>query len=97
MNTELVLLDKLTKAIAYTFKDDKTAPGVTVASLPKGQYYCSVVRYDSAFGKDKRVVCSVTAPTLSAALKAITDEFLNTPVPQLKNPVDELKEAVRGS
>jgi hypothetical protein len=97
MNTELVLLDKLTKAIAYTFRDDKTAPGVTVASLPKGQYYCSVVRYSAAFGKDKKVVCSATAPTLAAALRAIADEFLNTPSQLVKNPVDELKDAVKGS
>jgi hypothetical protein len=96
MISEIALLDKLTKAIAFAYKEDKTAPGVTVASLPKGQYYCSVVRYDGAFAKGKKVVCSATGTTIGAAVRAVADEFLLTSVKPVKNPVDELQDLVKG-
>ena len=92
MSSEITLLDKLTKAIAFAYKTDKTAPGVTVAALPKGQYYCSVVRYDSAFGKGKKVVCSAQGDTIGAAVKATADLFLIRfvkPV-KIKDPLEEL-------
>lgn len=97
MNSDITLLDKLTKAIAFAYKDDKTAPGVTVASLPKGQYYCSIVRYDGAFGKGKKVLCSAQGNSLGAAVKAAADEFLLISVKPAKNPLDELHDMVKGS
>jgi hypothetical protein len=98
MISEITLLDKLTKAVTFTFKEDKTAPGVTVASLRNGgQYYCSVVRYDGAFAKGKKVVCSATGPTIGAAIKAVADEFLfNTSIKVVKNPLDELSDLIKG-
>lgn len=93
MISEIVLLDKLTKAIAFAYKDDKTAPGVTVAALPTGQYYCSVVRYDGAFAKGKKVVCGSTASTLGEAVRQTANDFLSKKS-VVKNPVDELNDAL---
>jgi len=86
------LLDKLIKAVSYTYRDDKTAPGLTVSALKKG-YYCSVVRYDGAFGNGKVVVCKVKADTLEDAVKEIAVKFLaSTNV--VKDPVQELNDVV---
>jgi hypothetical protein len=88
MNTE-VLIDKLTKAISYRYRDDKTAPGLTVSALKKG-YYCSVVRYTDAFAKGKTVVCKTKADSLTDALKDLTEQFLNTQtVPA--DPIQDLR------
>jgi hypothetical protein len=94
MSTE-VLIDKLTKAISHKYKEDKTAPGLTVSALKKG-YYCSVVRYDGAFGNGKVVVCKAKADTLDGALKDVANQFLSLAA-QPKDPVQELGELVRGS
>lgn len=91
MNTDQ-LVDKITKAISHKYKEDKTAPGLTIASLKKG-FYCSVVRYGGAFGRDKKVVCNAKANTLAEALKGVAVMFLtlnDTP----KDPVQELSELV---
>jgi hypothetical protein len=93
MNTQ-ALLDKLTKAISYTYQDDKTAPGLTVSALKKG-YYCSVVRYDGAFGAGKVVICKAKADTLDAAIQDVAKQFLSLS-PAAKNPVQELGELVGG-
>lgn len=94
MSTEQ-LVDKLTKAISFKFKEDKTAPGLTVASLKRG-FYCSVIRYGGAFGRDKKVVCNAKADTLDAALQAVATKFLSLDVGP-KDPVQELSELVKKS
>ncbi|SRR5258708_5320866 len=89
MNTE-ILIDKLTKAISYRYRDDKTAPGLTVSALKKS-YYCSVVRYEGAFARDKVVVCKAKADSLQGALNDLTTQFLGTqdapvdPIQDLRN------------
>jgi len=86
------LLNKLTNAVSYRFNEDKTSPGVTVSRLKSG-YYCSVVRYEGAFGKDKQVVCKARGDSLSSALELLARSFVamsNQP----KNPVQELEELV---
>jgi hypothetical protein len=89
MKTE-VLIDKLTKAISHRYRDDKTAPGLTVSALKKG-YYCSVVRYEGAFATNKVVVCKAKANSLTEALNELTTQFLKTkdvpvdPVQDLRN------------
>jgi hypothetical protein len=94
MSTEQ-LVDKLTKAISFKYKEDKTVPGLTVASLKKG-FYCSIVRYGGAFGKDKKVLCSAKADSLDQALKSVATKFLDLDdSPQ--NPVQELNTLVKGS
>ena len=93
MNTE-VLIDKLTKAISYRYRDDKTAPGLTVSSLKKG-YYCSVVRYEGAFAKDKIIVCKAKADSLADALKDLTNQFLNTQTVPV-DPIQDLRMAYWG-
>ena len=91
MDTE-VLLNKLTKAISHAYKEDKTAPGLTVSALKKG-YYCSVVRYDGAFGAGKRVICKARGDSLGVTLKDVATQFLNITT-QVKDPVQELNELV---
>lgn len=87
------LVDHLTKAISYKFRDDKTAPGLTVSALKKG-YYCSIVRYDGPFARDKKVLCKAKADTLSQALRAVADQFLNSDAAP-KDPVQELNSLLR--
>lgn len=94
MDTQ-ALIDKLTKAISFQFKEDKTAPGLTISALKIG-YYCSIVRYSQAFGKGKIVVCKAKSDTLPAALKIVASEFL-TCQKKTRDPVDELGDLVRGS
>jgi hypothetical protein len=89
------LVDKLTKAISFKYKEDKTVPGLTVAALKNG-FYCSVVRYGGAFGRDKKVICSAKADTLDKVLKGVATKFLSlNDMP--KNPVQELGDLVKGS
>jgi hypothetical protein len=90
MNTE-ILIDKLTKAISYRYRDDKTAPGLTVSALKKG-YYCSVIRYEGAFARDKVVVCKAKADTLTVALNDLTTQFLGAQVTP-KDPVQDLRDS----
>jgi hypothetical protein len=89
------LINKLTKAISFQFKTDKTAPGLTIASLKTG-YYCSVIRYDQPFGKGKVVFCKAKGTTLSEALSAVSKEFLSKSV-RPKDPVQELDVFVSSS
>jgi len=91
MNTEK-LMDKLTDAVAYKFRDDKTAPGVTVSRLKKG-YYCSVVRYSGAFAKGKQVVCHARGDDLSGALTNLAKTFVTISA-QPKDPVQELQDVL---
>jgi hypothetical protein len=90
-----VLLDKLTRAISYRYKDDKTAPGLTVSVLKKG-YYCSVVRYQGAFAKDKVVAFKARGETLAEALNDLTTQFLKSDMVPT-NPVEELRNFVRAN
>jgi hypothetical protein len=91
MNNTETLIDKLTKAIAFKFSSDKTAPGLTIAALKKG-YYCSVVRYEGAFAKDKKVFCSAKADTMADAVKGVADQFLKA---SKKDPIQELDELIK--
>lgn len=84
------LMDKLTSAVSFKFKEDKTAPGVTVSKLKTG-YYCSVVRYTDAFGKGKKVVCKAKGDSLPVALATLAQSFVALSA-QPKNPVDELRD-----
>ena len=92
MNTE-ELLDKLTNAVNFKFKEDKTAPGVTVSKLKKG-YYCSVVRYDGAFAKGKQVVCHARGDGLTGTLLSLAQKFVATNTAP-KDPVQELQENLK--
>lgn len=86
------LMDKLTKAVSFKFREDKTAPGVTISALKKG-YYCSVVRYSGAFAKGKQVVCHARGDDLPTALKSLANTFVAVSA-QPKDPVQELGDLV---
>ena len=53
------MLDLLAKAVSFTFKDDKTSPGI-VSELRNGKWYASVVRYTKGFAKDKQIAFKST-------------------------------------
>lgn len=91
MNTEQ-LLDKLVNAVTFHFRNDETAPGITVARLKSG-YYCSIVRYDSAFAKDKRVVCNAKGETLFKTLSLLANTFVSTV--EIENPIQDLINLVK--
>lgn len=87
------LMEKLTNAVSYKFREDKTAPGIVVSQLKKG-FYCSVVRYGGAFAKDKKVVCNARGVDLRTTLKELATKFLVVAA-EPKNPVQELGELVK--
>lgn len=71
------LIDKLTNAISFKFKEDGTRPNLTISRLRHG-YYCSVVRFPKGAtgAKSKVVVCKAESDNLDAALKNIAECFL---------------------
>lgn len=94
MDTQ-VLLNKLTQAVSFQFRDDKTSPGVTVSALKKG-FYASVVRYTGAIAKGKVVVCSARGDTIDQALEGVAKEFL-VKVNAQPDPLQQLDTLVRKS
>lgn len=90
MDTTQNLIDKLTNAISFKFKDDGTRPNLTISRLRNG-YYCSVVRFPKGApaNKSKVVICKAEADSLDAALKGVTMAFLVFADPQ-PDPIQEL-------
>ena len=101
MDNTQQLIDKLTNAISFKFKDDGTRPNLTISRLRHG-YYCSVVRYPSVKdkatksipSKNKIVVCKAEADDLNMALTGVADAFLTYAGLQ-QDPIQELTEVVR--
>lgn len=93
MSTDIIL-NKLIKAVSFKFKEDLTAPGVTVSFLKNGEYYCSVVRYHEAFAKGKEVVCSGHGLSLHDAVLNAAQSFLKIVVPT-PDPITDLGATIR--
>ena len=74
MDNTQELIDKLTNAISFKFKEDGTRPNLTISRLRKG-YYCSVVRFPK--GKGKMVVCKAESNNLSVAIESVAMAFLS--------------------
>lgn len=92
------IIDKLTDAISYKFKEDATSPGLTISKLRHG-YYCSVVRYPQGGAADKKnkvIVCKATASTLDLAVKEVAKRFVEVVKTQPTNPLEALGEVVKG-
>jgi hypothetical protein len=86
MSTDVLdILDKLTTAVSFHFKQDGTKPNVTISKL-KNSYYGSVVRYP---GKEKKVVCKAESPTLAELIPNLAKAFL---IVAAKSPIDPLQE-----
>lgn len=73
MDNTQELIDKLTSAISFKFKNDGMMPNLTVSRLRHG-YYCSVVRFPT--GEKKKVICKAESDNLADALKEVTTAFL---------------------
>jgi len=93
MSDTQMLLDKLTNAISFKFKEDMTSPNLTISRLKKG-YYCSVVRFSGAFAKGKTVVCKAEDTTLEGALVKVAKQFLTT-ANVVRDPMQELGDMVK--
>ena len=89
------LIDKLTNAISFKFKEDGTSPNLTISRLRKG-YYCSVVRFpkDAPKGKTKVVVCKAEADTQVQAVEKVAVAFLKVADPQ-PDPLQQLADAAK--
>ena len=92
MDNTQQLIDKLTNAISFKFKEDAVSPGLTISRLRRG-YYCSVVRYPkgAATTKNKVVVCKSEAADLDSAIKAVAVAFL-VAADHRPDPIQELAE-----
>jgi hypothetical protein len=89
-NDVIQLIDKLTNAVSYTFKEDGTSPNITISKLRHG-YYCSVVRYTKQSGAQKKIiVCKAEASTLKEVIQNVAGAFLKVAQPQ-QDPLHDLK------
>lgn len=97
MTTDVVqLIDKLTTAVSFKFKDDGTSPNVTISKLRNGHYYCSVVRYAKSGGSQKKVVvCKAETSNLEDSVKNVVAAFLKIAAPQ-PDPLQELDKLANG-
>lgn len=89
------LINKLTNAVSYNFKEDGTSPNITISKLRKG-YYCSVVRFTKNAKTKKHgkvVVVSAKGDTLDQALNQVAISFLKAFQPE-RNPLLELADAM---
>lgn len=90
------LIDKLTNAVSFKFKEDATSPNLTISKLRNGQYYCSVVRYAKNGAVQKKVVvCKSTTPNLEDSVKNVVNAFLKIAQPT-PDPLQELDKLANG-
>ena len=87
-----VLLEKLTAAVSFVYRQDQTSPGVLVSKL-NNDFYGSILRYEGPFGNSKKVVCSVRAQTLPSTVQELAKKFLTTinfnPINELSNLMEK--------
>ncbi len=90
------MLNKLSAAVSFYFKDDAIRPGVVISTLRNNSVYASVVRYNNAWVKGKKVVCNVTAPSLDGAISLLSKRFVEYMAEEqaTTNPVEILKKAI---
>lgn len=73
-------LELLARAITETWATDPTTPGLVCSFLPyedtTQQFYVSVVRYNEAFGRGKRVVYSAKAASFDAAAREVAAKLV---------------------
>lgn len=92
----LELINKLTNAVSYKYKEDATSPNLTISKLRNGHYYCSVVRYAKSGGSQKKVVvCKSETPNLEDSVKNVVNAFLKIAQPQ-PDPLQELDKLANG-
>lgn len=84
------LMNLITEAIQFKFASDPSSPGLLISKLKTGDRYVSVVRFKSAFGKDKVVAFKAREPSLLEALSNVAKQIANDGA-NARNPVDELR------
>lgn len=88
------LMEKLTAAVSFKYKESHPAPSVLTSKLPNGKFYASVVKYSSHTDKD--VMHKSTRDTLRECVEDLAEQLLATTVVK-RNPMDELSDFVRKS
>jgi hypothetical protein len=90
MDTTQQLIDKLTSAISFKFKEDGIKPNLTISRLPRS-FYCSIVRFPKGApaNKAKVVICKAESDNLDVALKSVAEAFLVYANPQ-PDPIQQL-------
>lgn len=90
------LLNKLSGAVSHYFKDDAIRPGVVISTLRDNSVYASIVRYNNAWSRGKKVVCNVKSPTLDGAVALLSKRFVEYIAEEqtTTDPVEILKKAI---
>ena len=89
MNVEQ-LLNKLSKAVSYTYRKDGTCPGVLISTLKDGDVYISIVRYGKEYPNGKKVVCKYQSSNLKTSLMMVSKLFIESSI-QEQNPIESLR------
>lgn len=70
------MINSIVEAIQYKFADDKTAPGLTISKLKNEDFYVSVVRFGSYFGKEKMVEYKARGNGLMNVLMQVANQII---------------------
>lgn len=82
------MINSIVEAIQYKFADDKTAPGLTISKLKNEDFYVSVVRFGSYFGKEKMVEYKARGNGLMNVLMQVADQIIQDQ--EETNPIVQL-------
>lgn len=82
------MINSIVEAIQYKFADDKTAPGLTISKLKNEDFYVSVVRFGSYFGKEKMVEYKARGNSLMNVLMQVADQIIQDQ--EETNPIVQL-------
>lgn len=87
-NNVEILIQKITKTVQFTFKEDSIVPGLIIAYLPASNtFYVSLVRY---LDRHKKVLFSTNNANLESAIIDICGMFINS-LSVNDNPISDLK------
>lgn len=81
----------IAESLTFLYGDDMTCPGIILSRLKNGNYYVSLSRYDSAFGKGRRIIYKSQAADMEEVLKNAAEYIVKQKV---DNPISALSELI---
>lgn len=69
------LLCSVVRTLAASFPDDPSAPNVSLALLPDGRWYGSLIRFSEAYGQGKQVLVNASGVDLDEVLRKLADKL----------------------
>jgi hypothetical protein len=72
------MIDRLTKLIQSSFKNDPTDPGLVISRPKPRKVYASIVRFNKPFGKDKYTALKTHNKTMRGALRDLIRQIKET-------------------